>query len=59
MKSSHDRKPWSIRLIEHEPVRFILAGSLNTVSTYAAYLALLPLIGYTPPLIAWPTSAES
>jgi putative flippase GtrA len=34
------------RVIEREPVRFILAGGLNTVIVYAAYLALLPLIGY-------------
>jgi putative flippase GtrA len=33
-------------VIEREPVRFILAGGLNTVIVYAAYLALLPLIGY-------------
>ena len=47
MKSPHDRKPWSMRFIEREPVRFVLAGGLNTVTTYAAYLVLLPLIGYT------------
>jgi hypothetical protein len=28
------------------PVRFVLAGGLNTVTTYATYLVLLPLIGY-------------
>jgi putative flippase GtrA len=33
-------------IIEREPVRFILAGGLRTVIGYAAYLALLPLIGY-------------
>jgi putative flippase GtrA len=47
MKSPHDRKPWWMRFIEREPVRFVLAGSLNTVTTYATYLVLLPLIGYT------------
>lgn len=36
-----------MRFIEREPVRFVLAGGLNTVTTYAAYLVLLPLIGYT------------
>lgn len=36
-----------MRFIEREPVRFLLAGALNTVATYAAYLLLLPLIGYT------------
>ena len=46
MKSPHDRKPWSMRFIEREPVRFVLAGGLNSVTTYAAYLLLLPLIGY-------------
>jgi putative flippase GtrA len=35
-----------MRFIEREPVRFVLAGSLNTVATYAGYLLLLPLIGY-------------
>jgi putative flippase GtrA len=33
-------------VIEREPVRFILAGGLNTVIVYAAYLALLPIVGY-------------
>ena len=46
MKSPHDRKPLSMRFIEREPVRFVLAGGLNSVVTYAAYLVLLPLIGY-------------
>ena len=46
MKSPHDRKPLSMRFIEREPVRYVLAGGLNTVTTYAAYLVLLPLIGY-------------
>ncbi len=35
-----------MRFIEREPVRFVLAGGLNSVVTYAAYLVLLPLIGY-------------
>ena len=35
MKSPHDRKPWSMRFIEREPVRFVLAGGLNTATTYA------------------------
>jgi putative flippase GtrA len=35
-----------MRFIEREPVRFVLAGGLNTVTTYAAYLLLLPLVGY-------------
>lgn len=30
-----------------EALRFLLAGAANTAATYAAYLALLPLIGYT------------
>ncbi len=29
-----------------EPLRYLLAGGLNTATTYAAYLLLLPLIGY-------------
>ena len=35
-----------MRFIEREPVRFLFAGGLNSVTTYAAYLVLLPLIGY-------------
>jgi putative flippase GtrA len=35
-----------MRFIEREPVRFVLAGCLNAVACYAAYLVLLPLIGY-------------
>jgi putative flippase GtrA len=46
MKSPHDRKPWSMRFIEREPVRFVLAGGVNAVTFYAAYLVLLPLTGY-------------
>jgi putative flippase GtrA len=46
MRSPHDRKLWSMRFIEREPVRFVLAGGVNTATTYAAYLLLLPLIGY-------------
>ncbi len=29
-----------------EPIRYLLAGGLNTATTYAVYLLLLPLIGY-------------
>ncbi len=29
-----------------EPLRYLLAGGLNTATTYAIYLLLLPLIGY-------------
>jgi putative flippase GtrA len=46
MKSPNDPKLWSMKCIEREPVRFVLAGGLNTVTVYAAYLVLLPLIGY-------------
>jgi putative flippase GtrA len=46
MKSPHDRKLWSMKFIEREPVRFVLAGGFNTVATYVAYLVLLPFIGY-------------
>jgi putative flippase GtrA len=35
-----------MRFIEREPVRYVLAGALNTATTYAVYLLLLPLIGY-------------
>jgi len=35
-----------MRFIERESVRYVLAGGLNTVTTYVAYLVLLPLIGY-------------
>jgi putative flippase GtrA len=35
-----------MRFFEREPVRYVLAGGLNTVTTYAAYVVLLPLIGY-------------
>jgi putative flippase GtrA len=35
-----------MRFIEREPVRFVLAGGLNAVACYAAYLGLLPLLGY-------------
>jgi putative flippase GtrA len=35
-----------MRFFEREPVRYLLAGGLNTVTTYAAYLVLLPLTGY-------------
>ncbi len=44
MKPPHDRiRP---AFFEREPVRYVLVGGLNTAVTYAAYLALLPLIGY-------------
>ena len=46
MKSQSDRKSWWMRFIERESVRYVLAGGLNTVTTYVAYLVLLPLIGY-------------
>jgi putative flippase GtrA len=46
MKSPDDRKPWSLWFIEREPVRYVLVGGLNTVIYYAAYLVLLPLVGY-------------
>jgi putative flippase GtrA len=46
MKSAHNQKLWSTRFVEHEPVRFLLAGGLNTTTSYTAYLRLLPLIGY-------------
>ena len=32
-----------MRFIERESLRYVLAGGLNTVTTYAAYLVLLPL----------------
>jgi hypothetical protein len=35
-----------MRFIERESVRYVLAGGLNTVTTHATYLVLLPLIGY-------------
>jgi putative flippase GtrA len=35
-----------MRFIEREPVRFVLVGGLNAVYSCAAYLVLLPLIGY-------------
>jgi putative flippase GtrA len=35
-----------MKFIEREGVRFVLAGGVNTLATYAAYLALLPFIGY-------------
>ena len=35
-----------MRFLDREPVRFILVGGLNTLTVYAAYLALLPVIGY-------------
>ena len=35
-----------MKFIERESVRFILAGTFNTVVTYAAYVLLLPMLGY-------------
>jgi hypothetical protein len=35
-----------MRFIEREPVRYVVAGGPNTVTTDPAYLVLLPLIGY-------------
>jgi putative flippase GtrA len=35
-----------MRFIDHEPVRYVLAGGVNTAATYATYLLLLPLTGY-------------
>jgi putative flippase GtrA len=35
-----------MRFFDREPVRFLLVGGVNTVATYAVYLALLPLTGY-------------
>jgi putative flippase GtrA len=46
MKSLHNQKRWSTSFTAYEPVRFLLTGGLNTIATYAAYLVLLPLIGY-------------
>ncbi len=34
-------------MILREGARFLLAGTLNTVATYAVYLLLLPVLGYT------------
>ena len=34
-------------LVLHEGARFLLAGALNTVATYAIYLLLLSVLGYT------------
>jgi putative flippase GtrA len=47
MKSPNDPKLWSMRFIERESVRFVLAGGFNTAATYAAYVVLLPFVGYT------------
>jgi putative flippase GtrA len=35
-----------MRFIERESVRYVLAGGFNTAATYAAYVALLPFVGY-------------
>ena len=34
-------------MILHEGARFLLAGALNTAATYAVYLLLLSVLGYT------------
>jgi putative flippase GtrA len=46
MRSPHDRKRWLIRIIDRESVRYVLAGGFNNAATYAAYLVLLPSMGY-------------
>src|SRR6476469_709133 len=46
MKSPNDPKLWSMKCIERELVRYVLAGGFNTAATYAAYVALLPVVGY-------------
>ena len=46
MKSPNDPKLWSMKCIERESVRYVLAGGFNTAATYAAYVVLLPLVGY-------------
>ena len=33
--------------LRHQALRFLIAGALNTMATYAIYLALLPLLDYT------------
>ncbi len=33
--------------LEHEALRFLISGAINTAATYAIYLALLPLLGYS------------
>ena len=35
-----------MRCIERESVRYVLAGGFNTAATYAAYVVLLPFVGY-------------
>ncbi len=35
-----------MKCIERESVRFVLAGGINAVATYAAYLLMLPVTGY-------------
>ncbi len=35
-----------MRFIDREPIRFLLAGGINTVVTYLVYLALLDALGY-------------
>jgi putative flippase GtrA len=32
--------------IRHEILRFVIAGAINTIVTYAIYLALLSMLGY-------------
>ena len=35
-----------MKCIEHESVRYVLAGGFNTAITYAAYVVLLKYVGY-------------
>ena len=31
----------------HEALRFLISGAINTAATYAIYIALLPMVGYS------------
>jgi len=33
--------------LRHQALRFLIAGAINTIATYAIYVALLPLLNYT------------
>jgi putative flippase GtrA len=35
-----------MRYFDRESVRYVIAGGFNTVVTYVAYVALVPLVGY-------------
>src|SRR5262245_8344915 len=35
-----------MKFFEYESIRFIIAGGVNTLVTYLAYLLLLPFLGY-------------